>query len=80
MSLHSRKLDLIEEFIRISDESLIEKIESLIQTEKMNQADREQKPMSLETFYKLIDQSREDKVQGNVISHEDLKNRVNSWK
>jgi len=36
MNIQARKLNLIEEFLRLSDESVIEKLESLIKFEKKN--------------------------------------------
>ncbi len=80
MNIHARKLNLIEEFLRISDESIIEKLESFIKIEKKNQYDRELKPMSLKEFHEMIDQAKQDKADGRVISHEELKKRIKSWK
>ncbi|MFO8022775.1 MAG: hypothetical protein R6U65_09940 [Perlabentimonas sp.] len=80
MNIQARKLNLIEEFLRISDESIIEKLESFIRIEKKKQYDRELKPMSLNEFHEMIDQAKQDKANGRVISHEELKKRINSWK
>lgn len=80
MNIQARKLNLIEEFLRISDESIIEKLESFIRIEKKKQYDRELKPMSLNDFHEMIDQAKQDKANGRVISHEDLKKRIKSWK
>ena len=80
MSIQARKLNLIEEFLRISDESIIEKLESLITTEKKKQYEKELKPMPLKEFHEMIDQAKQDKANGRVISHEELKERVKSWK
>ncbi len=80
MNIQARKLNLIEEFIRISDESIIEKLESFIITEKKKQYERDLKPMSLKEFHDMIDQAKQDKANGRVISHEELKKRVKTWK
>ena len=80
MNIQARKLNLIEEFLRISDESIIEKLESFIMTEKKKQYERDLKPMSLKEFHEMIDQAKQDKANGRVISHEELKKRVKSWK
>ena len=79
MDIQARKLNLIEEFIRISDESFIEKLESLIRIEKKKQRERELKPMSLNEFHEMIDQAKDDKAKGRVVSHEDIKKRIKSW-
>ena len=80
MNIQVRKLNLIEEFLRISDESMIEKLESFIRKEKKKQYDRELKPMSLEEFHEMIDQAIQDKANGRVISQDELKKRIKSWK
>jgi len=80
MNIEARKLELIEEFLRISDESIIEKLEVLIRVEKRKLYELELKPMSVNEFHDMIDQAKLDKEDGRVISHKDLKKRVKSWK
>ncbi len=80
MNIQARKLNLIEEFLRLSDEGIIEKLESLIRIEKKKQYDRELRPMSLKEFHGMIDQAKQDKANGRVILHEELKKKVKSWK
>ncbi|HUI32347.1 MAG: hypothetical protein PHO84_01360 [Dysgonamonadaceae bacterium] len=79
MDISTRKLNLIEEFLRISDESIIEQLESFIMTEKKKQYERDLKPMALKEFHEMIDQAKQDKVNGRIISQEELKKRVKSW-
>ena len=80
MDIQARKLHLIEEFLKISDENIIEKLEYFINIEKQKQYDKDIKPMSLEEFHDMIDQAKQDKANGRVVSHEDLKERIKSWK
>lgn len=80
MSIQARKLVLIEEFLRISDESLITKIESFIKNEKKISHEEKLRPMSLDDFHQMINQSKQDSDAGRVISHEELRKKVKSWK
>jgi len=80
MNIQARKLILIEEFLRISDESLIEKLESLIRQEKKASHEKSLKPMSMNEFNEMIDQSIQDSEAGRVISHQDLIKKIKSWK
>lgn len=80
MDIATRKLNLIEDFLKISDENTIEKIESFIRSDKQNKYDRELKPILLNEFHEMIDEAKDDKANGRVISHEDLKKRTKSWK
>lgn len=80
MNIQARKLGLIEEFLRISDESLIIKLESLIKQEKKLSHERNLKPMSLNDFHEMIDQAKKDSDAGRVISHQELKKKIKTWK
>ena len=80
MSIQAGKLVLIEEFLRIRDENLITRIESFIKQEKMISHERNLKPMSLNEFHEMIDQAKRDSDAGRVISHQELKKKVKSWK
>ena len=80
MNIQARKLVLIEEFLRISDESLITKLESVIKQEKRSSHDRNLKPMLLSEFHEMIDQAKRESDAGRVISHQDLKMKVKTWK
>ena len=80
MDIQARKLGLIEEFLRISDESLITKLESIIREEKKLSHERNLKPMSLNDFHEMIDQAKRDSDAGRVISHQELKKKVKTWK
>lgn len=80
MNIQARKLNLIEEFLRINDEHTIEELESFFRIEKNRQNEREMKPMSLEQFREMIEQAKQDKANGRVISHEEVKMIAKSWK
>lgn len=80
MNIQARKLVLIEEFLRISDESLITKLESFIRQEKKISHERNLKPMLLNEFHEMIDQAKQDSDAGRVISHQELKKKVKTWK
>lgn len=80
MNIQARKLGLIEEFLHISDESLILKLESVIRQEKKLMHERNLKPMSLNDFHEMIDQAKRDSDAGRVISHQELKKKVKTWK
>ncbi|PZX11922.1 hypothetical protein LX69_02986 [Breznakibacter xylanolyticus] len=79
MNIQARKLVLIEEFIRISDESLITKLESLIRQEKKAIHERKLTPMSMNELHQMIDQAKQDSVEGHVISHQEMKKKVKTW-
>lgn len=80
MNIQARKLILIEEFLRITDESLITKLESVIRQEKKIVHEKNLKPMSLTEFHDMIGQAKRDSDADRVIPHEELKEKVKTWK
>jgi hypothetical protein len=80
MDIQTRKIVLIEEFLRITDETIITKVESLVKIEKEKRDESKLKPMSLKEFHEMIDQAKLDSYNGRVIMHEDLKKKVKSWR
>jgi predicted transcriptional regulator len=80
MNIEARKLVLIEEFLRIQDENLINKLESFIRQEKKISHERNLSPIPLNEFHEMIDQAMRDSESGRVISHKELKKKVKTWK
>ncbi|MCF8373708.1 MAG: hypothetical protein K9H64_18955 [Bacteroidales bacterium] len=80
MDIQARKLNLIEEFIRITDEKVITKIESFLHTENKGTQNKGFNPMSMEEFHEMIDRSIDDRKNGRVVSHEELLEEIKSWK
>jgi len=80
MNIQARKLILIEEFLRIDDESLITKLETFIKKEKKVSHERNLKPMSINDFHEMIDHAKSDSDAGRVITHQELKKKVKTWK
>ena len=75
MNIQARNLTLIETLIHLNDESLISKIEKLVNSKKSV----ELSPMSLEEFYSRIDKSEEAIKKGQVISQKDLEKQSKNW-
>jgi len=71
---------LIEEFLRMNDESLISKLEAFIREEKKIAHEKNLKPMPIDEFHEMIYHAKQDSDAGRVISHQDLKKKVKTWK
>lgn len=80
MTIQTRKLSLIEEFLKINDEEFISKVESLIKEEKNKRYESRQSPMTMDEFRGMIDEAKRDIEEGRVISHQDLKRKIQTWK
>jgi hypothetical protein len=76
-----RKLHLIEEFLNISNETIIAKIESLLREERLKFLEKQLKtPYSEKEFIEMIGNAENDAKEGKVISSKNLKKQIQSWK
>lgn len=80
MNIQEKKLKLIEEFLRISDEQVLDKLEAIIRTESQKKYSEDIKPMSINELHEMIDEAKLDYQNGRVTTHEDLKKEVLTWK
>lgn len=80
MDLQTRKLNIIQEFLRVGSEDLVNKLEEMLKVERKNQYEKSMSPMSTEDFNLIIDKSEEDFENERMISAKDLKKEVSSWK
>lgn len=80
MDIQARKLILIEELLKISDSNLISRIENFLKKEIEISHQRNLKPMTLDEFHSQIEKAKLDSIEGRVISHKDLAEKVKSWK
>ncbi|GDX46075.1 hypothetical protein LBMAG24_14030 [Bacteroidota bacterium] len=80
-AVERRKLHLIEEFLNISNETIIAKIESLLREERLKILEKQLKtPYSEKEFIEMIGSAENDAKEGKVISSKDLKEQIQSWK
>jgi len=80
MDIQTRKINFIQEFLRLRNIKLIEKLEKILLEDKAKDYEANLKPLNIDNFNKMIDKSIEDSKQGNVVSAQDLKESVKKWK
>lgn len=80
MNLEHRKLNFIESFIHINDVDVIEKLEKIIKIDFNKNKTEEMKPMSLESFYEMIDISHQQHINGEVLDEEEMDAFIESLK
>jgi hypothetical protein len=80
MDIQTRKINFVQEFLRLRNIKLIEKLEKILLEDKAKDYEANLKPLSIDNFNKMIDRSVEDAKQGNVVSARDLKESVKKWK
>jgi hypothetical protein len=79
MDIQSKKIQFIEDFIRISDEGLINKLIEMVKLETSKNAQKESEPFTMKEFNDLIDRSESDSRNGRETPARDLKNEIDSW-
>jgi uncharacterized membrane-anchored protein len=80
MDIVARKLNFVQEFLRISDEDLVDKLERLLKTERKKRVNKEIKPMTIEDFNQMIEKSEYDIQNGRLIEAGELLKKVEKWK
>ena len=79
MNLEARKISLIQEFLKLDNEHIIEALEKLLRQNKLEFFEQNFKPMSLEQFNDEIDASLNDEENDRLIKATDLKNKIQKW-
>ncbi len=80
MDIEARKLHFIQEFLRVSDEELVAKLEKLLRIERKKKLEEEIRPMTLKEFNETIDKSEDDFANARVTEARNLLNQINTWK
>lgn len=79
MDLQTRKLELIQEFLKIQSEDVISRLEKILRKENKISENEDFKPMSKEEFNSRIDQSMADSKNGRMIESRELKAKIDKW-
>lgn len=79
MDIQTKKLHFVQEFLRLKDENLIDKLRDLLRIEKKKKIEEEIKPFSQKEFNDLIDSAESDSENGRITSVKGLNNEIDSW-
>lgn len=80
MDIQTRKINFIQEFLKIQNEEVVKRFEKILKNEKDRNPDRSLSPMSVEEFDKRIDLSLSDSENDNVMEINDLLDEVSKWR
>lgn len=79
MDLHARKINFIQEFLRLKNEKIINKLENILKSEKKKKYEKELAPMTEDEFNKIIDHAENDSNAGRLTNARELKKEIDSW-
>lgn len=80
MDIVARKMNFVQEFLRISDEDLVDKLERFLRTERKKRVDKYVNPMTMNEFNQMIEKAEDDVKNGRVIEARELLKKVEKWK
>lgn len=80
MNLEARKIQFVQEFLRLKSEEIISGLENILKKRKAELYEKNLKPMSIEQFNADIDKSLEDSKNERVVSSKDLKAEIKKWR
>jgi predicted transcriptional regulator len=75
MNIQVRKLNFIEEYLRLGNQSSLEKLEALLKKERKKELASKLKPISIVELRERIKLSEEDIKAGRVYTHDEVKAR-----
>jgi hypothetical protein len=79
MSLHSKKLEIIESILKVEEESVLYKVKSLIKKEAEGKKKKE-KDMSEDDLAALLETSEKDYKNGKYITQAEAQKQVKKWR
>ena len=78
MDLQTRKINFVQEFLKLQNEELVLRLENLLKKESKSKLNIV--PMSIEEFNDRIDQSLDDSKNGRLTGTDDLLSEIEGWK
>ncbi|MDA3881955.1 MAG: hypothetical protein PF481_01595 [Bacteroidales bacterium] len=79
MDIQTRKINFIQEFLKIQNEEVVRQFEKLLSKENNSTPERLFSRMSIEDFNKRIDLSLSDSENDNVTEINDLLDEISKW-
>lgn len=79
MDLQSRKIEFVQEFLKIQSEEVISRLEKILRKNSKSSEQDNFTPISIEEFNSRIDKSMEDSKNGKVIVASELKAKIEKW-
>lgn len=79
MDIQTRKIEFVQEFLKLQSEEVISRFEKILKKENISSRQAEFMPMSVKEFNSRIDQSMNDSKNGRLISSSELKAKIEDW-
>lgn len=79
MDLHARKIEFIQEFLKVQSEDIVVRLEKLLKKETAKIENEALTPFSLDEFNERIHQSMLDSKHNKLTENKDLLAEMHKW-
>jgi len=79
MNLQATKLDVVQKILAVTTESIIEKINKILDKEMIVGYTTEGKPLTKEAYNKRLQKAETQIQSGNYISQEEIEKESENW-
>ncbi|SHG49303.1 hypothetical protein SAMN05444372_106164 [Flavobacterium micromati] len=79
MDLQSRKIEFVQEFLKLQSEEIVSQLEKILRKSNKSFLQDNFVPMSIEEFNSRIDKSMEDSANGRLIESTELEAKIEKW-
>jgi hypothetical protein len=79
MDIQAAKLDIVQKILNVKTESIIEKINKILEKEMIVGYTVEGEPLTKKAYNKRLEKAEEDILNGRVTSSEELKEEMKNW-
>lgn len=79
MDLQTRKIEFVQEFLKVQSEEVVMRLEKVLKKEKKKSSEAVLSPMSLDELNKRIDKSLLDASNGKITENTDLAKEIQGW-
>lgn len=76
MDIQTRKLNFIQEFLRLKNEKLIARLENILNSERGKSYEENINPMSEDELNKIIDEAEKDSRDGKLTSAVEIRKEI----
>ena len=79
MDLQARKIEFVQEFLKLKSEKAITKLENLLKQEQREQFQKDFEPKTLDQLNKEVDLALEDFTNDTIIKSSALLEKYREW-
>lgn len=79
MNIQAAKLDVVQKILSVQKESIIEKINKILEKEMIVGYTVEGKPLTKAEYNSRLEEAEQDILNGRVTSSEELKKEMKNW-